>query len=83
MVLHSYPVTAGGVGSTASAIQATLEAPAAGSVKVGAAMRVGVESSLVCSITIGIGKRKGFCSSTSWIDSGTPADGVMVLPSYR
>jgi hypothetical protein len=38
MALPQLSVTAGGVGITASAIQATLEAPAAGSVKVGAAM---------------------------------------------
>jgi hypothetical protein len=38
MVLPQLSVTAGGVGITASVIQATLEAPGAGSVKVGAAM---------------------------------------------
>jgi hypothetical protein len=35
MVLPQLSVTAGGVGSTASVIQATLEAPAAGKVKLG------------------------------------------------
>jgi hypothetical protein len=47
MDYYNYPVTAGGVGITASAIQATLEPPAAGNDKCRRRYGVGINPVLV------------------------------------